>query len=510
MKRLRRARRALAAWAPVATVVVVVAAVLAGCGSTGPAIVVPPGEQTSTIHWGACQDSNLPSGYQCATLAVPIDGEEAGDSGPTFPLALDRHAATGTRIGSLLVNPGGPGVSGVDALPGLVEGMFSSSLQAHFDIIGFDPPGVGASDAVTCLGTAAYGRYLHLDPAPVTATGIATLVAGNRVFAQGCRARSATILPHVSTVAAARDMDRIRRAVGDPKLTYLGFSYGTLLGATYAELYPTRVRAMVLDGAIDPSLAPVPMIVTQSEALDGQLRQLEASCAASSSCAWKPAGGQRLALAFQALLARVRAHPVVVSGSGHTVGPAELLYGTAAGLYSTSTWPSVEQALASLGRGDGGQMLSLYDNYVGQQSDGTYANTFEAETAVDCLDAPAPSIAQLTREGRSLVRLAPAFGLLDLYSEITCALWPVKATSSPHRIAAAGAPPIVVVGSTGDPITPYIWAVSLAHQLRQGVLLTRVGDGHTGYGSSSCVRTAVDHYLAGLITPPGGERCASN
>lgn len=461
----------------------------------------------STLHWGSCQ--NLPSGYQCATLQVPIDGEEVGDAGPTFPLALARHPASGTAIGSLLTDPGGPGVSGVSELPDIV-GFLSPSLLDHFNVIGFDPPGVGASDPVTCLSSAAYARYLNLDPSPTTTAGINALIAGNRAFARGCEAKSGRILPHVSTVAAARDMDRIREALGEPKLNYLGFSYGTLLGATYAELYPTKVRSMTLDGALNPALAPVPMITAQSEALDGQLRGLESSCAASSSCPWHAPRGKTLAAAFQGLLARVRAHPVHVSGTSQTVGPAALLYGTAAGLYSTGEWPSLEAALAQLSQGNGGEILSMFNSYVGRNSNGSYANTFEAESAVDCLDAPSPSVSQLITDGRNVEKEAPAFGLLDLYSEFTCAVWPVKATGTVGPIHAPGSPPIVVIGSTGDPITPYPWAVSLAHQLAHGVLLTRVGDGHTGYAASQCVRNAVDRYMVDLKPPAAGTRCPSD
>ena len=484
-----------------------VAGLLGGPVATSAGAATPTRAGSSSVHWGACHD-NLPSGYQCATLPVPLDGEKVTDAGPTFPLALARLPASGTAIGSLLVNPGGPGVSGVSELPGIV-GMLSSSLLDHFNIVGFDPPGVGESDPVVCLPPASFGQYLNLDPAPTTAAGLQTLVAGNRKFARGCEAESGRILPHVSTVAAARDMDRIRQALGDPKLNYLGFSYGTLLGATYAQLYPTRVRAMVLDGAINPALAPVPMITAQSEALDGQLRGLEASCASDHSCPWHAAAGQTLAQAFGALLAKVRAHPEHVSGTSQDVDPAVLLYGTAAGLYSTDTWPSLEDALAQLAGGNGSEILSMFDSYVGRNSNGTYANTFEAESAVDCLDAPSPSVRQLIADGREVAKEAPAFGLLDLYSELTCAVWPVKATGTVGPISAPGSPPIVVVGSTGDPITPYRWAVSLAHQLHRGVLLTRVGDGHTGYGASQCVRNAVDSYLVDRKAPAAGTRCPS-
>jgi pimeloyl-ACP methyl ester carboxylesterase len=506
----------------VAAVAVAAGLLAAGSPATAVAAVRPAAAAAPALKWGSCHNSAVGSGYQCATLQVPIDGEEVGDAGPTFGLALDRHKASGHKIGSLLVNPGGPGVSGVDDLPGIVD-MLSSDLVSHFDIIGFDPPGVGASDPVTCLAPAAYGQYLNLDPAPTTPSGVAALEAGNRTFARGCEAHSRAILPHVSTVAAARDMDRIRQAVGDPKLSYLGFSYGTLLGATYAGLYPKKVRAMVLDGAIDPALAPVPMIEAQAEAIDGQLRQLEDACAApGNSCPWqapkavhaasgaKSSGGAALAAAYQALLAKVTAHPLTVSGTKQTVGPAELLYGTAAGLYSTQTWSDLESALADATDGKGSDILSLFDSYVGYESNGTYQNTFEAESAVDCLDAPAPTVSQLVTDGRSLQAKAPVFGLLDLYSEMTCSEWPIAATGAVGPIHADGSAPIVVVGSTGDPVTPYTWAVSLAHELQHGVLLTRVGDGHTAYGASGCIDSAVDSYLVDLKTPPVGERCASN
>jgi pimeloyl-ACP methyl ester carboxylesterase len=463
----------------------------------------------SSLHWVACHDPGIPSGYQCATLRVPLDGEEVGSAGATIGLALDRHVATDKHpIGSLLVNPGGPGASGVDALPGIVA-MLTPDLLDHFDVVGFDPPGVGSSDPITCLGSAALARYLDLDPAPTDAAGLAALVAGDRTFAAGCRQHSGAVLAHVSTVAAARDMDRIRAAVGDARLSYLGFSYGTFLGATYAQLYPHRVRAMVLDGALDPTLSATAEIDAQSVAIDGDLTALEASCARSSSCAWKAPAGGTLAGAFTTLLARVRAHPLPATG-GRRVGPAQLLYGTAAGLYSTSTWPFVESALAQATRGQGSELLELFDSYTGRQSNGTYANTIEAETAVNCLDDPVPSITALEAASRQVEPAAPVFGPLDVLSEISCSVWPVPASGRPHAITAPGTPPIVVVGSTGDPVTPYAWARHLAAQLSKGVLLTRVGEGHTGYGASSCVRAAVDRYLVDLEPPAAGTRCASD
>jgi hypothetical protein len=170
----------------------------------------------------------------------------------------------------------------------------------------------------------------------------------------------------------------------------------------------------------------------------------------------------------------------------------------------------VESALAQATRGQGSELLELFDSYTGRQSNGTYANTIEAETAVNCLDDPVPSITALEAASRQVEPAAPVFGPLDVLSEISCSVWPVPASGRPHAITAPGTPPIVVVGSTGDPVTPYAWARHLAAQLSKGVLLTRVGEGHTGYGASSCVRAAVDRYLVDLEPPAAGTRCASD
>jgi pimeloyl-ACP methyl ester carboxylesterase len=303
-------------------------------------------------------------------------------------------------------------------------------------------------------------------------------------------------------------MDEVRQALGDTKLTYLGFSYGTFLGATYAELYPSRVRALVLDGALDPSLDTVTLVRQQSAALDSQLRAFFASCRADPTCAWQP--GSNPAATYQILLHRVRNRPLPVGGTARTVGPSELLYGTAAALYSPSTWSELGSALEQADRGNGSGLLSLFDSYTGRAADGSYNNLFEANAAITCLDTPSPSLSQLQAAAPGSEAAAPVFGLQDLYSAAGCAVWPIPPTATAHPIHADGSPPILVVGSTGDPITPYSWAQSLARQLTRGVLLTRVGDGHTAYGASSCVRSKADAYLINLTAPAAGTRCGSD
>lgn len=460
------------------------------------------------MHWVACNGPSGPAGFQCATVMVPRDPKDPKLG--TIGMAIDRSRATGSagqRIGSLLINPGGPGESGVDALPGIVSGMPKDLLQ-RFDVVGFDPPGVGRTAPITCLNSAGLAAYFDADPAPTTAAGIATLVSEARAFDQGCEEHSGAELPYVSTVDAAMDMDVLRQALGDAKLSYLGFSYGTFLGATYAELFPTHVRAMVLDGALDPAVPVLTEIEEQSAGLERQLHQFISACTSSRSCPWKPGPDPEQTL--EALFARSSVHPLRAEGTTRTVGPAEVVYGTLWPLYFTSTWPDLETALADASAGDGTDLLQEFDSYTGRNSNGSYSNLFEVNAAVDCLDQPAPTLAQIQDAVPAALAASPFFGPTDLYGEVGCAVWPVPATGTVGPIHAVGSPPIVVVGSTGDPVTPYSWAQSLASQLQHGVLLTRVGDGHTAYFASSCIRADVDAYLITLVPPAAGTRCDSD
>jgi pimeloyl-ACP methyl ester carboxylesterase len=312
----------------------------------------------------------------------------------------------------------------------------------------------------------------------------------------------------VGTVNAARDMDEIRAAVGDAKLTYLGFSYGTFLGATYAELFPTHIRAMVLDGALNPALDPVTSDIDQAAAFDQDLDDFFAWCSGGSSCPWQPGGD--LKTAYNALMARITAHPLAVPGSDRTVGPGEAFYGVAVNLYDMASWPDLANDLAQAESGNGTLLLQDSDQYTGRNANGAYTNELEANNAVNCVDAPWPrNPATLQQDAAQAAQKAPVFGVADLYGGLPCTFWPVPPTSHPMAITAPGSPPIVVVGSTGDPATPYADAQALAGQLQHGVLLTRVGDGHTGYPFSQCIRDHVNAYLLNLTVPPVGTSCPS-
>jgi pimeloyl-ACP methyl ester carboxylesterase len=458
------------------------------------------------IKWAACHGSAGPSGFQCATIQVPRDPMHPS-AGGTIGMALDRHQATKSKIGSLLVNPGGPGGSGIDFLPQIV-GIFSPSLLQHFDIIGFDPPGVARTSPINCLPADQFAAYLEYNPVPTTPAQLNGYLAEDRTFAAACQRQSGAELPYVSTADAAMDMDVIRADAGDPKLTYFGFSYGTFLGATYANLFPTRVRAMVLDGAEDPSLTPIAGLAAQSAAFDGDLKDALDHCAQDANCAWTPQGDP--IAAYEQLEARVAAHSVAVPGSRRTANLSVMLYGTALTLYDTSNWTQLYSALAGLEKGDGADMLQLFDDYTGRSPQGTYTNELEANVSVNCLDAPAPSVAAIQAAAAAAKAAAPVFGIPDLYSELQCSVWPVPATGHTGAIRATGSPAIVVVGTTGDPATPYAEAQALAAQLSHGILLTRVGDGHTAYPFSLCIRQYVDSYITDLTDPPTNIHCPSN
>jgi pimeloyl-ACP methyl ester carboxylesterase len=302
-------------------------------------------------------------------------------------------------------------------------------------------------------------------------------------------------------------MDRIRQALGDPQLSYMGFSYGTFLGTTYAELFPTHIRAMVLDGAVDPAEDPISFNLAQAAAFNAELDAFFAECAAQPSCAWKPGGDLRTA--FDTLMAGLRLHRLPGIGS-RTLGPGEAFYGVALPLYDRSTWPDLAAALEAASRGDGSVLLRFSDLYTTRSSVGTYSNEQEANTAIDCLDQPWPRDPQAVQAyAAQAMALAPEFGVADLYSGLSCSLWPIAATRQPHPVTAPGSPPIVVVGSTGDPATPYAGAQALARELSHGVLITRVGDGHTGYRASACVRADVDRYLLDLAAPANPTTCSS-
>ncbi len=471
-----------------------------------------PGNKATIGAWLVWHGCGVP--FQCATLAVPLD--YAKPAGPTIGLSLIRLPASkpAQRVGSLLVNPGGPGASGV-AFVRQDYTTFSANLRAHFDIVGFDPRGVGASDPVRCENGAALESYVGLNPAPSTPSAIAATVKATRRFDASCLADSGkALLANVSTQDAARDMDRIRAGLGEAKLNYLGFSYGTFLGATYAGLFPTHVRAMALDGALDPNLGIEALDLQQAKAFEVDLSDFLASCQSSPSCPLHVLADQQnttVKSLFMQALTRIYASPPLPTSYGkRTLSPGEGYLGIIAALYSQSSWGALDQGLAEVLSGSGNTLLSLADAYNQRQPDGSYSNELAANPAINCVDQPGPTkLSTFESDARSFAKAAPVFGAPQGWAPLSCAYWPLPPTGHPQKITAAGAPPIVVVGTTSDPATPYADAQALAHQLSSGVLVTHKGVGHTAYVDSACVRSAVDAYLIDLKVPHKGLVCST-
>jgi pimeloyl-ACP methyl ester carboxylesterase len=457
----------------------------------------------STVKWSSCG-----GGFQCGTVTVPLDYAHP-DAG-TIDIALNRKPATdpANRIGFVLTNPGGPGASGIQFLQGEASSM--QNLNRRFDLVGFDPRGIGQSAPVRCATGPEEDAYNALDSVLDDPQEKAALIQADKNFAAGCMQRSARVLPFVDTPSAAKDIDLIRQALGDAKLTYLGFSYGTFLGQTYAHLFPTHVRALALDGVVDPALSANDLLLAQLIGFQRNLDAFLADCnsrkSSSRSCMYGVSGDP--ATKLQALMTRVDTSPIPVGDRALTRSLA--VTGVLLGLYNQSFWPTLDVALTATDRGDGSILLRLADIYLARNSDGTYDNETDANFAVNCLDRPVPTdVATYDQLGSVFAQASPLFGPSFQYSNLGCAYWPVKPTGHAGPLTADGAPPILLIGGTDDPATPYAWAQSVSRQLAGSVLLTRNGNGHTSYDASACAHAAIDDYLINLTLPAPGTICSN-
>ena len=471
-------------------------AVLVGCsGAPGPAptptsspTVAPsaplPPAATPTITFAPCD-----GGFECATVPVPLD--YAKPAGPTIGLAIVRRAAPDptTRAGALLVNPGGPGGSGIDAVE---SGVVPAAAAERFDVIGFDPRGVGRSGALTCPVPAEDPYDGNPDPGDPAAE--AATVRSVERYVDSCAQTNPTLLPHLGTRDVARDMDRIRAALGEERISYLGFSYGTAIGQVYGELFPGRTRTMLLDGVVDLTLPGTDL--SQTLSFENSLRQYAASCAADPSCPVRP---DPIAV-VERVRARLSAAPLPVVGDT-PLSAGEFEIGVVVTLYSMDTWPVLGQALAAADAGDGRPMRRLAETYFSSSDNDVYY-------AVSCLDQAWPKDeSTVVALARAVEPSVPHFPGNFLVSALTCADWPVPPDPLTPP-SGAGFPPVLIVGTTNDPATPYRNSAALAARLPGSVLLTHEGDGHTIVGQGlPCVDAAAVRYLVDGVLPATGTIC---
>lgn len=499
----------------VAVLVLLAAVGLAGCSSSStsnaaagaPAALAKFYDQQ--LDWTSCKQT-----FQCARLTVPLNYADPG--GRTITLAVVRAQATDPahRIGSLLTNPGGPGGSGVEFLeqsypsrPGSPSG-FGDQLRADFDLVGFDPRGVGQSAPVSCLSDERLDRFTALNPDPSTPAQVQDQVAADQAYVAGCQRRAGDLLPYVGTPNAARDMDVLRAVLGDQRMNYLGYSYGTYLGAVYAQLFPTRVGRFVLDGPLPPDLSNRQLDIQQSQGFQVEIDRFVADCVTHPAC---PLGTDATtgSANLSSFFAAAQRDPVP-TGSPRDLDGALAQTGVLSALYdSPASWPQLRRALAEAMSGRGHQLLALADQY-NERNHGHYSNSNEANVAINCLDHPdnVHSVADVQAELPAYRQASPTFGAGDAWADLLCTYWPVPPQTQPHQIHYTGTPPILVVGNTDDPATPYPGAQDMARQLGSAVLLTLHGDGHTAYGrGSTCIDDAVDHYLTTGAPPAAGTTC---
>ncbi len=474
---------------------------LAGCS------IGSSGGSSNTSHpvgWQQCD------GGECATLKVPLD--YAKPKGQQINLALFRIPATdpSQRVGSLLVDPGGPGEPGTDFLRAFASRL-PSEVQQKFDVVAWDPRGTGKSTRVECDLSLDY-LFDGVDYMTTNPAGLDNVFRVNDKFARDCKAKSGNLLAHVGTIDSARDMDRIRGALGDSKLNYLGYSYGTTLGAEYAKLFTQKIRAMVLDGAVDPSLSSEQSSIQQSKGFELALQDFFNWCGADRSCKFWNHGDP--GAAFDKLAAEIEANPLPVkSPEGRVLGPTQFNLGTALLLYGGRlSWPTLADSLAAVQKGDGAELLNAFDQYVGRNSDGTYDNSYESFLSINCVDSTSLDRNGFIKLGDDSAAAAPRFGRASALLGAACKDWPVHDLLPPEAIHAKGAPPILVIGTTGDPATPVEWARALASQLDSGHLLIYNGEGHTAFvtASNTCINNDVVAYLVNLTVSPNGAECSSN
>lgn len=461
------------------------------------------GEQQ--LDWTRCG-----SGLQCADAWAPLDWNDP--AGELITLRLVKHEAKSKqKLGTLFVNPGGPGASGVDYLTNNLDYAIPTEIQSQYDVVAWDPRGVGASTPIVCLDAAGMDEYLYGESDTDYKVGsdewIDEAIDQNREFGEACVEKSGDLVGHVGTAETIRDLDMLRAIVGDEKLNYLGFSYGTFIGARYADAFPQNVGRLVLDGAMDPTTSISEVVKAQTKGFEEALRAYVTDCLTRSDCPFTGTVDSAMGQ-ISKILDAVEQTPLQ-GDDGRVVSSGTMITAIVTPLYAQSNWGYLDQLFTTASRGDAEVALMLADSY-NERIDGEYvSNSTESFSAINCQDYPERDVDRdkMRADAAELAKLAPTIGRFQGYGDLSCAGWPVASSDTRGPVTAAGADPILVVGTTGDPATPYQWAQSLSKQLENSKLITYVGEGHTAYGESNCVDQAVNDYLLEGVVPKADLTC---
>jgi pimeloyl-ACP methyl ester carboxylesterase len=455
---------------------------------------------TQKLAWTGCGGRQ-----QCGWLTVPVDW--AAPAGDTLRIRVARIRAGDDQVGALVFNPGGPGVSAVKYLK-FAESLWSKKIRSAYDQVAFDPRGVGESEPVRCLPDSQLDAYVAADSTPDDPAEVASTVATAKTFSQACVANSGELIRHVDTISVIRDLDVLRAALGQKLLVFHGTSYGTFVGAWYAQTFPWRVGRFLLDSAVDPSLTSAQYSEGQARGFSRALRAFLQDCLDGRNCPVR--GTQEQALQQVGDLVRQADSAPLRTQTDRRLTQTQMILGIGQALYSTTLWESLKVGLKEALAGDGTTLLALADEYLERDKDGRYGQTLAANPSMYCLDfGDRRSVDQLKAEAARLLVKYPPLGDSIGWGALSCTLWPVPAVLEPQKLAAPGAAPILVVGTVDDPATPYEWAEGLALQLSSGRLLTWTGHQHTAYRQGSrCIDQAVDDYLLQGTLPAEGTRCS--
>ena len=478
---------------------------LTSCGAAEPDPLSSLTEyQTQELDWRDCYGN-----YQCSNLLVPIDYQDL--SVGAFSLALLRFQALDQdrRIGSLVVNPGGPGASGINYAYN-ADLIVSNEILERFDIVGFDPRGVGESAPIRCLSDAETDASFAADSKPDNESEFAELISDAKDYFAKCAANTAHLTDY-STLNSARDLDILRSALGDQNLNFLGKSYGTYLGTLYAELFPENVGRFVLDGAVDPNSSNREAMLGQASGFDLALDAFITNCLKKSSCSLT-GDLTKARMQINKLLANTAITPLK-SKSGREVTEGLVVVGIASALYdSESDWPVLRNAFKEAILGSGESFLTLADKYAGRQENGRYLNNEnDALQVISCLDQnELEKVSTFKKGATEFAEQAPIFGPYLAYAGLACRYLPNLSSVEQVEITTLETKPILIIGTTRDPATPYKWAQALTKIFSGSVLISLDGDGHTGHGrGSTCVDSAVDRYLLTGFTPKSALFCAN-